>query len=348
MTRPNEYAEIQQSLYNVGPFAPLATRPHLMGTTDYCVFMTQDITGGGAVEALPTAYCLEANRTASSAQVWCASATAGYDMLLVTPHSMLDVGPITGQTRTAAQTFRRTNVYYRRPAYRSLHRNVSFDVGNVEDTTFNPVFVCPVGVNPPDAELGDLTHNLYTDNVAVFATPSVMPMDGTPGFGGVAVKVFWQPHPTSPLTKVKLYLVRDDGGRWSKTGPWTFDIMVVSRPSTGHSTVYHNNRSYTGTPALPPVSVRPDYRAQIRSNMVPSTPTNLVHNDNRVASMVLFGFTQIETPLGCPAVPYIQSRGAGGTILSTAVVNQVNGPNLTATNVDKLVISPHSIFTGRR
>jgi hypothetical protein len=340
MTRPHEYAEIQQSLYNV---VALTTRAHLMGTTDYCVFLTQDITGGGAVLDPSTHYVPEANRTASTVQTYCTSATAGYDMLLVTPHSMLDVGPIAGQTRTAAQTFRRNNVYYRRPAYRSLHRNVSFDVGNNESATFSPVAVIPVGVNPPDAELGDLTHNLYTDNVAVFASPSVMPMDGTPGFGGVGVKVFWQPHPTSPLTKVKLYLVRDDGGKWGRTGPWTFDIMVVSRPSTGHSTVYHDNRKYTGTPALPPYSVRPDYRAEIRGNMAQASPAVLVHNDNRVAATVLFGFTQIESPLGCPQVPYIVSRGASVGV----AINQVNGPNVTATNVDKLVISPHSIFTSR-
>jgi hypothetical protein len=345
MTRPHEYAEIQQDLYVTSP-TMTGTIAHQMGTTDYCMFMTPDYTTGGTIMNPSQMFCPEAGRTATTAQFYDGAPSANpnqhhVDILLVTAHSMLDVGPVTGQTRTAAQMFRRTNVYYRRPAYRSLHRNVSFAVGNAQNTTFNPVYVIPVGVNPPDAELGDLTHNLYTDDVAVFATPSSLPINPAMSVG---VKVFWQAHPTSPLTKVKLYLVRDDGGGWSGPGPWTFDIMVVSRPSTGHSTVYHDNRKYVGTPASPPWSVRPDYRAQIRGDMAPSAPASLVHNDNRVASMVLFGFTQIESPVGCPQVPYITSRGS----TTTVGINQVNGYGVTATNVDKLVISPHSIFTGRR
>jgi hypothetical protein len=260
-------------------------------------------------------------------------------MLLVTPHSMLDVGSIAGQTRTRAQMFRPNNVYYRRPAYRSLHRAVNFNFANVEATTFAPVEVIPAGTGAAPADLGLLTHRLGTTDVAVFATPSTSPFDN-----GVPVKVLWQPYSTDA---VSLYLTREDGVAFVAGGPWTFDIMVVSRPATGHSVVYHDNKKYVA--GVPPLSLRPDYRAQRRVTLSTSkVGDDLLHNDNKYADMLLFGFTQMEygfgkppTPIGIPGTPIIVARGG----LTTSQIRDANGAGVT--NLDVLVVSPHSVFTSR-
>jgi hypothetical protein len=346
MTRPNEYAEIQQDLTNVG--APIATpRAHQMGTTDYCMFLTQDISMWGLGDQWGDFYCPDApgDRAATTANVY-AGTTSGYDLMFVTPHSMLDVGPIAGQTRTRVQMFRPNNVYYRRPAYRSLHRAVNFNIANVEATTFAPVEVIPVGTGAAPVDLGLLTHRLGTTDVAVFATPSTAPLAANPPFLPIPVKVLWQPYSTDA---VSLYLTREDGAPFvtfpPPPGPWTFDIMVVSRPATGHSVVYHDNRKYVV--GVPPLSLRPDYRAQRRVNLSTSkVGDDLLHNDNKYADMLLFGFTQMEwgggkppAPIGIPGTPIIVARGG----LTTSQIRDVNSAGVT--NLDVLVVSPHSIFT---
>jgi hypothetical protein len=337
MTRPNEYAEIQQDLLNAQKMQPW---DHEMGTTDYCVFLTPDTTSGGAAVNLATFYSPLNTRTASTVEVYDGYAvdTYHYDMLLVTAHSMLDVGPITGQTRgaTAADIFRPGNVYLNRPAYRSLHRVTFYSA--LETTYSDKTPVLPVG--PADANLGYLTHRLATGNVAVFATPSSMPIDN-----GVAVKVFWQPALTNGSLRIQLWAVKDNGSPFSpQPGSFTFDIMVVSRPEVGHSTVYHDNRRYVAS--VPPLSVRPDYRAFFRGEIISANPTPLLHNDLKRASMALFGFSEkiMTSAIGCPAVPFIQQRGTGGTILTTTTVNNAGA---TMQGIDALIVSPHSIFTSR-
>lgn len=318
------------------------------------MFLTQDVTDGGAPDPKAQLWCpdadpldpLLANRKKAAALVTAPVNTAPHDLMLVTAHSLLDVGPVIlgdgvtngkGGLRPAPTKIFRPRIWAQgRKAYRSLHRRVTFrPVGGDGN--------CSVPIQ----------HRLHTGDVQVFATPSLVPIDGT-----AAVKIGWSMGP-DPDT-VLLTVSREDNGAFSANLTFTYDVMVVSQPPVGHSIVYHDNRSYTLPSGLPiagaPVSKRPDYRAcyvgpasSAEPGSLPGGAVPVVHNDRKNASMLLLG-SVLKTPSTGPglSVPYIVSRAYGGppyVANRTSVINDtlVNSEQVT----DILVVTPHSILTSR-
>lgn len=197
----------------VGP-GTQATIPHTVGTaTEYCVFLIQDTTAGGAAQALPLAYAADADKAA--AQVLVTDDTVDgalrLDAVIVAPHSLIDVGPVVnGATRlnTAAgiYSFGTSGV-----AYRSLHRNVPITCNNGDLTG---------AVN--------ITHRLGTNDVVVFASPSSSPLANS-SIGG-ATRVYKAYMTAAAVGVVTLTMAIDNGGtNAGANATVTWDVMILSR-----------------------------------------------------------------------------------------------------------------------
>jgi hypothetical protein len=342
MSRPNEYCQINQGVLTT---AATTVTTHQMGTTDYCAFLTQDLTVWGVLANLPYLSVADPSRTATQALVVDGSGGGfgpfghSVDAMFVTAHSMLDVGPVmngaTPETRTINDMYRRNNVYNARPGYRSLHRKVEF-LGSNEQHQIGGAHEIAV----------TLTHRLATTNVMVFGTPSRIPMSVGAGPFPV-VKMGWRSSVVPNINAIDVYVVRDDGLAFDQGDVFWFDVMVVSAPAVGHSIVYHGNRSYTN-PAFPPIagapwSVRPDYRAGYPNAEITGVDTIVRHNSNEEAAMLLFGYRTNSGAFGFLGVPYIVDRAPNVNESTVDTDHPLYAyPHLY---VDILSVSPHSMFT---
>jgi hypothetical protein len=352
MTRPNEYSQINQGIITVGWPTYVVDVAHEMGTMDYCMFLTQDVTEGGGVQPRALQFCYDidplipatATRQPYTAPVreLMPGGDTRVDVMFVTAHSMLDVGPIVmGETRTIADMFRRNYVYNVRPGYRSLHRHVQFLASTQQAQIVGGAFEIPV----------TLTHRMATGSLMVFATPSSSPLSVFAPPTSPVVKVGWRQAAPADLNSIVVYAMRDDGLAFGPQEVYSFDIMVVSRPAVGHSIVYHGNRSYTA-PVGPnitgaPVSIRPDYRAGYPSASLDGFSRVVRHNNTEQAAMLLFGYTTNTPGAGFVGVPYIVDRapvGVDATRDSYVDTDQIGYAYPTLV-VDILVVSPHSMFT---
>jgi hypothetical protein len=234
------YGQIINDVVAVGA-ATVLNIPHtLVGQdgvpVDFCAFLVQDYTSllgvtiapPAAVPLIPSPRTFVTNKNPGGVATFditnALAAPAGNQILsalLVSPHSVLDAGPIIGMdlgtptsTRTAATT-RRGRI----PSYRSLH--------HITLTQAAPA--CTI------------THNLGTNNVLAFVQPTSDPVENTP----LAVEFT----PTVGAGTVTVTMTTVTGVPIVAPCSVTADVMIITTRAIGHSYQQHNPATLARLPS---------------------------------------------------------------------------------------------------
>lgn len=294
--------------------------PHTLRTANFCAFMTQDIAypGSPVPRAAQRAYVSAKNPNNFVIEDPTIDGPCNLDVVLVSPHSLMDIGPIVGDTRTQSQLYNPSEMIsgsLRRPSYRSLHTGVVIqcNAGQVAGSTV-------------------LTHLLGTTDIMVFIQPTVDPFDAGPPAS--VIRVYWTP--VNDLNVVKLHARREDGQSFSTNISLTCDVMVMARRNVGHSIFYHSNPSVRAT--------RPSYGMSFSNVSIPTgSGVTLQHGLNAPASTVLVGLKMLPTPpVPVTETPVLTSRDVGGVGMQVSL--SVVGGTGSLTDADVLVMRPHSIL----
>jgi hypothetical protein len=358
------YGHIERNFVRVGGAGTQFAINHTIGAgaTNYCCFLTQDITTAGAAQGLPRAFVADADKTALIATMTDATAAGALqlDALVVRAYTGIDVGPVfNGNTRTVTLG---TGMYTPNGhaaaddgiaegntirAYRSLHRTVTF-VGIAGNPSVDVI----------------VTHHLNTANVVTFVSPSSDPVDV--GDADV-VKVFQQAVTADTVT---LRMVKGAGGNFvGAPGNVTviFDVMVLARVAVATldaaqrpMTMRVHRATAGGNIGLPSDDYSGADLARARAvsfttadssyeclyqnvDAIAVAPGGLVltHNFGTATKLptgiiALFGFSA--TP-GI-AAPYILNRATSGTTMTLAAV----GAGVPVANAYVLVTRPYSVF----
>ena len=114
------YGQIINNLVCAGGPPGVLAQAHTLGSAAFCAFATHDITTVGPAAAGERIYC-PTGGTRLAAQVTFNDATVAgmlrFSTYLTTAYSLVDIGPIVGQTRAANQVSAFSRVG--RPSYRS-------------------------------------------------------------------------------------------------------------------------------------------------------------------------------------------------------------------------------------
>jgi hypothetical protein len=223
------YTHIARNYVRAGGVGTDATIPHTVGVaTEYCVFLAQDTTSGGAANAIPLAFAGDAGKGA--AQILVTDGTnpnaLRIDAVIVAPHSVIDVGPVvTGATRANALATAADGIWAFGTsglAYRSLHRTVPITV-----------------VNGAPTGTVNITHRLGTNAVVAFASPSSSPLANSSVGGNIrAYKV----HQTAAAggTVTLTMAIDDAGNNVGADATVTWDVMILARAAVNANTPLAN------------------------------------------------------------------------------------------------------------
>jgi hypothetical protein len=329
------YTHIARNYVRAGGVGTDATIPHTVGVaTEYCVFLTQDTTGGGAANAIPLAFAGDAGKGAVDTGDRHASVAnpIRIDAVIVAPHSAIDVGPVVNSATRANVLATTTDGIYSfgtsGVAYRSLHRSVPITCVN----------------GAPHGHV-NVTHRLGTDNVVCFASPTSDPLANSTVGGATRVyKVF---QTASAAGVVELTMSIDNAGNNAGgDATVTWDVMVLARAVVAAANVATWPYAM-GVPQIPGGALSDDYVAGARGTgsgyAVLYTNVDLALGANNL-SHVMNTATDVVALVGHSAtdpgvcVPTISNNATSTTALTLTTITA--GCN----DCYVLVLRPYSMF----
>lgn len=290
---------------------------HYLGTDNFCSFITQDITGGDTKRVKPRIWTSAKGATTATVRNDTVAGAVGCSVLTCTAHSILDVGPVVnGALRfNNATDIRRMHS----PSYRSLHRSVKF--------------ACVQGQQNVSV---DVVHQLNTQSVLAFYSPVSDPVDS----GDVTdiLRVFT--NSVLGNNSIRLTCVPTKGAVFQNNTDLYMDVMVLARPTVGHSMPYLGGGDYAaGQPALARL---PDYAVgyyNVDGVSSVIAGLDLIHNLNGYARHLLAGYT--DNP-GLSGAVIVDRTSTGNETKRTLVTVDEAGSVLN--NLHVLVLRDYSPF----
>jgi len=319
---------VQYAQFYTNQEAAATVLAHNLPSADFCVFLTQDITAGGAATFYPRAYTSArgaANFTVTDAGH--PGLPTRWSAVAVASHSLIDVGPIVdGNTRNATTQVTPFLASKGLSSYRSLHRNVTIPLTQTANTSGAIT----------------ITHRLNTTNVIVFVSPNYDERDQF-GVGIPANLVCYRPAPTTANT-ITLTVRRQDSAAFQlPTHNALYDVMVVALPAVGHSLLYHGGGDFNAV--VPGVARLPSYHVGFENAFILAggPAQTITHNLAGLVGGMLIGQTELPGILGGGNVPFVANRDLVANVSSSvSCTSLVDGINAMAT----LTMRGHSRVMG--
>lgn len=310
---------------------------HALATATHCTFGVQDITVGGAaaVRTWPLIWTSAKGINTDTIQDDTVAAAASINALAVSPHSLLDVGPVVaGITRAvdAVSPFVTAN----RPAARSLHTGVTFTVAN----------------GAASSAAVTITHRLQTASVIVITWPTTAPAVGT--VGGIRPMVVVQNVGAATATTCELQAQTQDNAA-NNTGlgvAVTFDIMVLARATTAApwSCLARRHLTAAGVAGddydagdLAQAGTRPSHAALYTNigGLAVAPGAAYTHNLGSLTNVIVL-FEQTVAVGAAKNTLYVINNGTSETTATLARLDELAGVSL---NVRAAIFRPYSIVS---